>query len=540
MNSKELVLSAMKRLPVPRVPWVPFVGCHGGALICVNAIEYLTNENNLLNGIRKAIQRYNPDGIPVMFDLQVEAEILGCELVWSDENPPAVSTHPLTDGKTIKDLHIPAITEGRIPLIIKTAKTIRGEFPDIALYGLVTGPFTLAMHLAGTDLFMKMYEEPVYVEKLLQFCRDVSIAMSAYYIDAGCDIIAVVDPLTSQISEEQFRQYITEPVKKIFPAVKNKGALTSFFVCGQAQHNIEAMADCQPDNISIDENIPLDFVRDICEQKNISFGGNMQLTMTLLLGNETDAQQNAMECIQTAGNTGFILAPGCDLPYATPPENLEAVTRLVRDPYQQQVISTLEKHKSTPDIPDMSDYGVSDKVIIDIITLDSESCAPCQYMVESVKQIAPQFKNIVEWREHKIKHKESIQFMTALMVKNIPTICIDGKITFVSRIPGKQELIQAIQKRINEKLYHKIRVRKGSIFILGRDDNEIQQVKPVVEQAIRELGADVPLVEISDEKEILSFGITRTPAVVTATYKIKSEEKAPSVPVTKEWIKDLL
>jgi len=540
MNSKELVLSAMKRLPVQRVPWVPFVGCHGGALIGLKAHEYLTNEQNLVNGIRKAIHRYKPDGIPIMFDLQIEAEILGCELVWSDENPPAVSTHPLSVGKTISELHIPENTEGRIPLVTNAAKTIRGEFPDIALYGLVTGPFTLAMHLAGTDMFMKMYEDPEYVQKLLVFCRDVCLSMSGYYIDAGCDIIAVVDPLTSQISEEQFRQYITEPMQDIFSSINKLGSLSSFFVCGHAQHNIEAMAECRPDNISIDENIPLDFVRDICEQKNISFGGNMQLTITLLLGNETDAQHNAMECIQTAGDTGFILAPGCDLPYATPPENMEAVTRLVRDPYQQQVISTLENHKSTLDIPDMSDYGASDKVIIDIITLDSESCAPCQYMVESVKQIAPRFKHIVEWREHKIKHQESIQFMTALMVKNIPTICIDGKITFVSRIPGEQELIQAIQKRINEKLYHKIRVRKGSIFILGRDNSEIQQLKPVVEEAIQELGADVPVVEISDEKEILSFGITRTPAVVTATYKIKSEEKTPSVPVTKEWIKDLL
>ena len=37
-------------------------------------------------------------------------------------------------------------------------------------------------------------------------------------------------------------------------------------------------------------------------------------------------------------------------------------------------------------------------------------------------------------------------FMTSLMVKNVPTICIDGKITFVSRIPPKEELIAAINE----------------------------------------------------------------------------------------------
>ena len=38
------------------------------------------------------------------------------------------------------------------------------------------------------------------------------------------------------------------------------------------------------------------------------------------------------------------------------------------------------------------DYGKADKVIVDIITLDSESCAPCQYMVEAVKNVAPEFE----------------------------------------------------------------------------------------------------------------------------------------------------
>ena len=40
----------------------------------------------------------------------------------------------------------------------------------------------------------------------------------------------------------------------------------------------------------------------------------------------------------------------------------------------------------------MRDYGQADKVIVDIITLDSEACAPCQYMVEAVKTDRPEFE----------------------------------------------------------------------------------------------------------------------------------------------------
>ena len=61
----------------------------------------------------------------------------------------------------------------------------------------------------------------------------------------------------------------------------------------------------------------------------------------------------------------------------TPVANLKAVTELVHDSYKQDVVRAMEKKESTVEIFNMKDYGQSDKVIVDVITLDSESCAPC-------------------------------------------------------------------------------------------------------------------------------------------------------------------
>ncbi|MBU2512020.1 thioredoxin family protein [bacterium] len=539
MEGKELIKAAIALKKTERVPWVPFVGCHGGSLIGVNATDYLKSEKHIIQGTEEAIKRYQPDGIPIVFDLQIEAEILGCDLLWADENPPAVSSHPLANGKLLADLKIPQSSDGRLPIVLNATRVLRKRYPDLALYGLITGPFTLALHLCGSDIFMQLYQDEQGVKEVLEFCKQVCLAMSEYYIDAGCDIIAVVDPMTSQIGPKHFKQFITDPMKEIFAFIKEKQTLSSFFVCGHAQQNIEAMCDCNPDNISVDENIPLEYVRDICLARNISFGGNLQLTMVLLLGNENDAMLNAQDCVNSSGGKGFILAPGCDLPYSTPPKNIQAVTEYLRDPYQREVALTIQDHEKASDSLDMSEYGKTDKIIIDIITLDSESCAPCQYMVESVQRVIPQFKHIVEWREHKIKYRESLKFMASLMVKNIPTICIDGKITFVSRIPPQDELIAAIQKRIFEKLNYKIKLKKGSLLVFGKDASECEKITPNVEQAINELGADVSIQYITDEKEILSYGIAVTPAVMTARYKVKSEGIVPSITVIKEWIKEI-
>ncbi|MFA5329108.1 MAG: uroporphyrinogen decarboxylase family protein [Prolixibacteraceae bacterium] len=539
MNGLSLINRAFHLEPVARVPWVPFVGVHGGYLIGVDAEQYLKSAQNMVAGLSKAIDLYKPDGIPVSFDLQLEAEILGCRLKWAKENPPAVVSHPLSEGVLLKSLKVPTAKDGRIPLVLETARTLRSENPEIALYGLITGPFTLALHLLGTEIFMKLFEDPEYVMEVMDFCTKVAVSYSEMLLDAGCDVIAVVDPMTSQIDPQSFETYVTPFVSRIFDFVRGKGKLSSFFVCGHAQQNIEAMCNCRPDNVSIDENIPLEFVKEIALSKKISFGGNLKLTVVLLMGDADDARQDALVCLDLGGTQGFILAPGCDLPMQTPIENLQAISELVYNQYLQDVVRNLEKKENKLDILNMKDYGQSDKVIVDIVTLDSESCAPCQYMVEAVKCVAPHFEGVVEWREHPIKKMEAVSFMSSLMVKNIPTICIDGKIVFVSQIPPQNLLIEAIQKRINEKLKLKIKSKRNEILILGETEKECREVTKRVKRAIAELGKSTSVSVITDQEQMNSFGVKKGPAVVVVNYKLKSEVSVPSLDVIKEWIKDI-
>jgi MtaA/CmuA family methyltransferase len=314
MTGKERIALAFAGEKTDRVPWVPFVGCHAGRLIGQSAESYLKSADYIEQGVARAVELYRPDGIPVMFDLQIEAETLGCELAWAEENPPAVVRHPLGEGGSLGDLKIPGPGDGRIGITLDATWRLRKNHPDLALYGLITGPFTLALHLLGTDIFMKMFDAPQEVHDLLAFCRDVGTAMSRWYIEAGCDVVALVDPMTSQIGPEQFEQYVTPYVQEIFQEISAAGALSSFFVCGHAQQNIPVMARSGCGNISIDENIPLEFVREECRRHNISFGGNLQLTSVLLLGKPVDAQKNALACMEIGGDEGFILAPGVICP----------------------------------------------------------------------------------------------------------------------------------------------------------------------------------------------------------------------------------
>ena len=134
MNGKELLLSALKREQTPRPAWLPFVGCHGATLIGKTATEYLKSSELLVAGLKRANELYRPDGLPIIFDLQVEAEILGCELHWSDAVPPSVKTHPLA-SKKITELPPFDKTKGRIPEIVRALGILKKDIgEDVALY----------------------------------------------------------------------------------------------------------------------------------------------------------------------------------------------------------------------------------------------------------------------------------------------------------------------------------------------------------------------------------------------------------------------
>ncbi len=453
MPHKELLFSALKNKNTCRNPWVPFVGCHGGSLIGKSAASYLQDEDLIVRGVSRAVELYKPDGIPVLFDLQIEAQTLGCELEWDPENPPSVISHPLKNDQNLTDLALPEKSAGRFPLVLSAMERLNEKFgSEIALYGLVTGPFTLALHLMGSEIFLQMHDQKNEVKQIIDFCKEVALQTAEWYLEAGMDVIAVVDPMTSQISPADFTSFVQPYASEIFEFIAEKNAYSSFFVCGDARQNIEQMCLCGPDNISFDENIPLQYVLDIASEHEISLGGNLKLTTILLNGTPEMCKQHVLESMEEGGTKGYIVSPGCDLPYSTPPENLQAAAEVI---HNREAYSLLDDFENIEDQNELSvtlpDYKKDSRVFVEVFTLDSKSCAPCQYMVDTViNSIDEELQDKIVFKEYKIKDKESVVRMKKMEVTSIPSIVIEGRIKY-ENTPSQKELHSTIVKLIKEK-----------------------------------------------------------------------------------------
>ena len=448
-NAKDLLFQTLRHEKTQQVPWVPFAGVHAGKLKGYDATEVLTDENKLFESLMEVNRLYKPCGQPVVFDLQIEAEILGCELVWAPSGPPSVSTHPLEDTMKIPcPCSIPDPEDGRLPLVLSVMRRMKEAVGDTtALYGLICGPFTLASHLRGTGIFMDMYDEEEYVRKLLAYCTEVGKRIAGYYIDAGMDVIAVVDPLVSQVSSQHFEDFLSDSFTDLFGFIRSKGVFSSFFVCGDATRNVEVMCKTNPDSISVDENIDLPAAKKITDRYNIALGGNIPLTTIMLHGTQQDNMKFVVDLLdRIEDKTNLIIAPGCDMPYDVPIENAIGAAQAVLQTAQvREVIKNYVAVQDDVDV-ELPDYSALKKPFVEVFTLDSATCAACTYMMAAANDAKANFGDAIDLAEYKFTEKSSIARCKKMGVSNLPSIYINGKLKFSSIIPSRDELKKAIEQ----------------------------------------------------------------------------------------------
>lgn len=453
ITGKELLFATLRHETGLAVPWVPFAGVHAGKLRGFTPIEVLQDEHKLLESLLAVNKIYDPDGQPVIFDLQVEAEILGCNLVWSQGGPPTVASHPL-DSRMSVPTHLPEKTEGRLPMIISTMRQMKKQIGEkTGLYGLICGPMTLASHLRGTEIFMDMFDNPDFLNALLEYSTDVTLRMADIYREAGMDVIAIVDPLVSQVSPKHFKQFLFQPFQRAFESIRQSGVFSSLFVCGDATKNIDIMCQTRPDSISVDENIDLPKAKAITDRYNITIGGNIPLTTRMLLGTQQDNMKFVIDLLDQLADpqrnlapNNFILAPGCDMPYDVPAENVVGALQAVRDP--QSTRKMIENYQSRSfDIEiDLPDYSHLQKTLVEVFTLDSDTCAACGYMLGAAQRAVSEMGGSVDIVEYKFTAAENVARVVKMGVKNLPSLYINGELKFSSLIPSNRELLDEIKR----------------------------------------------------------------------------------------------
>lgn len=310
--SKQMLIDAYRGKRTASAPWVPYSGVHSAFLIDEKADVFLQSPELMAKGVVHTAKQYKADGIPLLFDLSVEANSVGCELKWWEDNVPSVSTHPCSD-KTPEEagLTIPTKDSGRWPAVFEAAKIAKPQLDelDCAMMGLVCGPLTLASHLAGVRIFTDVYKHPEFAQSVLKFAGEVCAAASKFYIEMGCDIVAIVDPVASQIRDTTFREFVTPHCQPSIKVIHDANITSSFFICGDCTRVMDEVCKIGTHGFAIDEQLNMNFIRDKAREYGMGFGGNLKLTLSLSLG-LISPREDAIVSLAAGGSHGYTFAPG--------------------------------------------------------------------------------------------------------------------------------------------------------------------------------------------------------------------------------------
>lgn len=310
--AKQKLLDAYTGKRTVNAPWVPYAGVHCAFMINEPADKMLQDPELLAKGVVFTAERYKADGIPLVFDLSVEANSIGCDLKWWPDNVPSVKSHPCS-AQTPADLgmKLPTKDSGRWPVLFEAARIAKPKLDelDCALMGLYCGPLTLASHLAGVRIFTDVYKNKQFAHDVLKYAGEVGTVAAQFYAEMGCDIVAIVDPVASQIKSETFKEFVSPNCKAAIKAIHDAGKVSSFFICGDCTKVMRDVCELGTNGFAIDEQLNMNFVRDMARQYNLGFGGNLKLTLALSLG-LLSPREDAIVSLAAGGNIGFTFAPG--------------------------------------------------------------------------------------------------------------------------------------------------------------------------------------------------------------------------------------
>jgi len=295
-------------------------------ILTKSTIEDALNDATLLfKAMEFTVQEMELDTFCLVADLSLEAEACGCEVRFSKENLPVVTSHPVSSTSDVAKLRVPDPSkDGRMHVILDTIKHIGKHYAMIKV-AVVTGPFTLAAHLAGTELYLDLRRNREKVEAILDFTLKVANRYAKELIRAGTDMILLAEPVSSQLSPADYETFSLPRTQEF---ISGLGKPCILHMCGKTDHLLEKMCNSGAAALSVD-NIDIRWAIDTVPRE-IVLAGNIS-TSSFWMSSPEDIREETSKLLDVVkGRREFIIAPGCDLAPNIPLENIISFVRAAK------------------------------------------------------------------------------------------------------------------------------------------------------------------------------------------------------------------
>jgi uroporphyrinogen decarboxylase len=282
------------------------------------------------------IRRFHPDGAILFSDILIIPYGLGQSVRFEEGIGPVLE--PIETAADLSRLS-PHGSWSRIEATYETVEKVREMLPnDVALIGFAGAPWTVATYMVegrSSKDYAKTknwaFSDPKGFGQLIDLLVEATIKHLKSQIEAGAEIVKLFDSWAGVLAPDQFEAWTIQPIRRITDRLKQDHPdipIIGFPRGAGVQYRAFAERS-GVDAVALDTSVPTEWAaREI--QSILPVQGNLD-PITLVSGGE--ALTSAVKRIRSDLEGGpFVFNLGHGVIPSTPPEHVEKMARLLREP----------------------------------------------------------------------------------------------------------------------------------------------------------------------------------------------------------------
>lgn len=334
MTPKQRFLAFLQGQPIDHLLCVPLILNHANRAAGLSVSQTCHDGPALGRAHADCWRKYGQDMITLFTDTSLVAEAMGTKLKYFDDDPPRVEEPVVQGPDDVAKVRMPdPHSDGRLPVFLEAIKSANAEVGDEVFVSCCFAmPFTIAAALMGTDVFVKATRKaPELAHRLLKMSMEAALLFTDAVIAAG-GVPVPVDPVAScsVIGPKQYAQFAAPYTQPILHKIGAAGLPPVLHICGHSHLIWDQMADQGAAVLSLDK-VDLHQAKQAVGHR-VCLMGNVPPAEVLLYGTPELVAEKTLEGIRLAADSpgGYIVASGCEVPLATPEENIHAMLETVR------------------------------------------------------------------------------------------------------------------------------------------------------------------------------------------------------------------
>ena len=281
------------------------------------------------------IRRYGMDGAILFSDILMLPCALGQKLAFHEGEGPVLER--IEDSAGVLRLDPGRIASALDP-VFETARRVRSALdPRTSLIGFAGAPWTVATYMVeggGSRDFRRVkswaYRDPLGFDGLINLLAEATIHYLTGQIDAGVELVQLFDSWAGILPEPAFLRWVIEPTRRIVAALKARFANYPIigFPRGAGVLHERYLSETGVDGIGIDTAVPLGYAHRTL-QPHGTVQGNLDPVLLMVGG--AALEEAVRELRQSLGRGPYIFNLGHGVLPETPPENVQALARLMTE-----------------------------------------------------------------------------------------------------------------------------------------------------------------------------------------------------------------